>query len=82
MGSTYASNSSNLSQTLPPVLFLIFVPCESKFLKKIKGFFFLDFHALWSPAMETERQNRSEWQAKLGWRRDGFPPSHCWTDLH
>lgn len=32
--------------------------------------------------METERQDRSEWQAKLGRRRNGFPPSHCWTDLH
>lgn len=82
-GGTYTTNSSNLLQTLFPVLFLIFVHPESRFLKKIRGFtFFSDFHALRSPAVETERQNRSEWQAKLGRRRNGFPPSHRWTDLH
>lgn len=42
-GSTYSTNSSNLSQPLSPILFLILVHQESRFLKIMRGLFFLRF---------------------------------------
>lgn len=42
-GSTYSTNSSNLSQTLSPILFLILVHQESSFLEIMRGLFFLRF---------------------------------------
>lgn len=43
---------------------------------------FIDLHAVWPPEMETERQNRNQWQAKLGWRRNDIPSAYCWTDFN
>lgn len=42
-GSTYRTNSSNLSQPLSPILFLILVQQECIFLKIMRGLFFLRF---------------------------------------
>lgn len=44
--------------------------------------FFPDFHEVWPAEVETERQNRSEWQAELGRRGGGVPAPDRWTDLH
>lgn len=44
--------------------------------------FFPDFHEVWPAEVETERQNRSEWQAELGRRGSGVPASDRRTDLH
>lgn len=41
-----------------------------------------DFHEVWPTEVETERQNRSEWQAELGWRGNGVPASDHWTNFH
>lgn len=45
-------------------------------------YLFPDFHEVWPAEVETERQNRSEWQAELGRRGNGVPAPDRWTDLH
>lgn len=54
-GGIYTTNSSNLLQTLSPVLFLIIVHPESRFLKKIRGFTFFQIFM---------RYGRQRWKLK------------------
>lgn len=41
-----------------------------------------DFHEVWSAKVETEGQNRSEWQTELGRRRNSLLAPHSRAHFH